>query len=97
MINDDKVFEILKEKLKNCKCPMCSCEDFIFVEGHSNLFIRKNEKLPALGGEIIQVVTVICDNCGFVSQHALGSLGLLGKQNAQQNDRKEGENGNKKD
>ena len=77
----EKVVEILKKKKCNSPCPRCSSRDWS-IEG----FLNQSLQQPMLwagmviGSPSIPSVIIICTNCGFMSHHALGSLGLLPKQ-----------------
>jgi len=77
----EKVIEILKEKNVILPCPRCSGRNWS-IEG----FLNQSLQQPMLwqgmviGGPSIPSAVVVCTNCGFISQHALGSLGLLPKQ-----------------
>lgn len=59
------------------KCPMCGNNHFIIADGYFNTFMQDDLRQTNLGGPSIPSIPVICDNCGFVSMHALGILGLL--------------------
>jgi hypothetical protein len=61
-------------------CPRCANTSFSLIPGYASF-----QLLPDLnhlgdvviGGASLPVVIVVCTRCGFLSQHALGSLGLL--------------------
>ena len=72
----DKILKIIP----NPECPMCHNRKFAIMDSyflnpviedyhHASVFMRKS--VPA--------ASIICTNCGFISQHALGILGLLDK------------------
>jgi ribosomal protein S27AE len=62
-------------------CPMCSNKSFTLVEGYFNNTIQTNFTNVLIGGTSIPSAVLVCSNCGFMSQHALGVLGLLPKEN----------------
>lgn len=65
----------LKKKIPHWKCPICGCTHFRMLDGFSqNRFIDFTSKDKMY---TIPVVSIGCENCGFISQHALGALGLL--------------------
>ena len=74
----------LKEKgVKADKCPMCNSNHFIIADGYFNHQIAAKNAIIAnggavyLGGPSIPSIAIVCTNCGFISQHSLGVLGLL--------------------
>lgn len=89
-----KVIQELNKKLgpSGAKCPMCGNKHFIIADGYFNTFVQDDLNDINLGGPSIPSISIICSNCGFMSQHALGVLGLLPKQNS---DEKEGGNNGK--
>lgn len=74
-----KVGEALQKRQPNLACPMCQNKNFIMADGYFNNSMQTNLEGFELGGPSIPTVAIICNNCGFVSQHALGVLGLLPK------------------
>ena len=73
-----KIVEALSQKVPQLKCPMCSHQKFSLAEGYFNNFLQ-DLKSVSLGGPSIPTTAIVCENCGFVSQHALGALKLLPK------------------
>ena len=75
----EKVVEILKEKNVILPCPRCSGRNWS-VEGFFNQPLQSIKwQGVVFGGPSIPSVVIVCKNCGFMSQHALGTLGLLPK------------------
>lgn len=60
-------------------CPMCKKErSWVLADGYFNEPIQGDlDQGLVIGGPSIPSVALICSNCGFMSQHALGALGLL--------------------
>lgn len=77
----NKLDEIGIKKL----CPMCGHNVFSLADGYFNQTLENDLAHRTLGGPSIPCVVIICNKCGFTSQHALGVLGLLPE--------KEGKNG----
>jgi predicted RNA-binding Zn-ribbon protein involved in translation (DUF1610 family) len=68
----------LQEKGVNMPCPRCGNPTFSLVEGYFVQPIQNDLRGGlVIGGPAIPSVIVICNKCGFISQHALGPLGLL--------------------
>lgn len=72
-----KIASILSSKISHLECPMCHKNNFVILDGYFNLPINANYKGVVLGGPTIPAIGIVCANCGFISQHALGVLGLL--------------------
>lgn len=84
-----EIASILNEKLRGLTCPMCHQDNFIIADGYFNNVIQDHLDGIVLGGPTIPTVSIICANCGFVSQHALGVLGLLPSKNKENNEKKD--------
>jgi RNase P subunit RPR2 len=92
MISQDekqKIAQRLGDKLKDIICPMCHQDNFIIADGYFNNVIQDNLDGLVLGGPTIPTVSIICANCGFVSQHALGVLGFLPVKNVKNKEKKD--------
>jgi hypothetical protein len=92
MTNNQKELLIKTLELKGVKsvCPMCGNHHFILADGYFSNTLQGDTKNLSLGGAGIPTIPIVCSNCGFVSQHALGVLGLLPKEENEdkQNDNK---------
>ncbi len=73
----DKIIKTLEGRSANHPCPRCGNQQFSLADGYFSQPLQ--EKLGSLvfGGPAIPSVVVVCNQCGFISQHALGTLGLL--------------------
>jgi len=83
----NKIIEALNKKEVNQPCPRCSSNNFSVV-GESEITVAQTPAhtgllggLASLGQQQTMMPTIIvtCDNCGYISQHAQASLGLLPK------------------
>ena len=72
-----EIISKLNERIQGLTCPMCHQHGFIIADGYFNNPIQDNLNSFNLGGASIPTTAIICSHCGFVSQHALGALGLL--------------------
>ncbi len=82
MISDEEKDELkssIESKIHNLTCPMCQNKSFSMADGYFLNNMQKDLHSVNLGGQAIPTIGIICNNCGFVSQHALGSLGMLNK------------------
>ena len=61
-------------------CPMCGQRKWTLLDAYLNHNLQA-ELTGALviGGPSVPSLAIVCGNCGFLSQHALGALGLLGQ------------------
>jgi hypothetical protein len=59
-------------------CPRCSNSQFMLLPGYFNQTIQPELAGGlVIGGPSLPTVVLICSRCGYLSQHALGVLGLL--------------------
>jgi uncharacterized Zn finger protein len=72
----NEVVAKLNEKGVRMPCPRCGQAKFSIV-GESFIAIQENPNAIVIGGPSIPTVIVACDNCGYITQHAKGPLGLL--------------------
>lgn len=59
------------------KCPMCGNNSFSVADGYFSNVIQNNLDSLKIAGPSIPAISIICSKCGFISMHALGTLGLL--------------------
>lgn len=91
MLKDDerkKIVDILNQRIGQSSCPICHKGHFSIVDGYSSNILANSYHEINLGGSVLPFVMLVCDNCGFISQHALGTLGLLVKQEESQDKKK---------
>ncbi|MBR4823890.1 MAG: hypothetical protein IKZ86_03765 [Spirochaetaceae bacterium] len=89
MISQEKKQEIiqaLNSKQFNIRCPMCGKNSFTLADAYIRLELQDDLHNINLGGPSIPTASIICTNCGFVSLHALGILGLLNKDSPKENE-----------
>jgi ribosomal protein S27AE len=72
-----RIIEALNEKGAKLPCPRCGNESFALLDGYFNHTLQTELKGIIIGGPSVPSVVVTCVRCGFLSQHALGVLGLL--------------------
>ncbi len=78
-----EIIKTLDERGAKLPCPRCGNPHFILIDGYFNQTIQTELQGIVLGGPSIPSVVVACSRCGFLSQHALGILGLLPKEETQ--------------
>jgi predicted RNA-binding Zn-ribbon protein involved in translation (DUF1610 family) len=75
-VNQDRskrIVDALKSKGVNKPCPRCGHLHFGFVAEST---IPISEPGVVWGGPVVPTVVVACNNCGFITQHALGALDI---------------------
>lgn len=72
----NKAAEKLTAKRATFPCPRCGNAKFILAETMVSLPLQPNTNAFHIGGPVIPVVPVVCDNCGWVSLHSLFALGF---------------------
>ena len=76
----DKIVKALRDREARLPCPRCGNQNFSLVDGYFNQPIQRELEGMVLGGPSIPYIAVVCTRCGFLSQHALGALGMLPKE-----------------
>lgn len=74
-----EIAAIIKSRITVLKCPMCGLNSFTISDGYVFNEVHDDYKHRVIGGAGIPSVLLVCSNCGFISQHAIGALGLLKK------------------
>lgn len=62
------------------KCPLCGNSQFSLADAYIRNDLQGDLRNISIGGPSIPAIAIICNNCGFISQHALGALDLLPKE-----------------
>lgn len=73
-----EIIDALNQKGVNRPCPRCGNNSFS-TAGETLLSLQDLSKQPAafvIGGQSIPAAIVICDRCGYITQHALVPLGV---------------------
>ena len=77
----NKVITRLNERFgkhgKELACPLCSNKNFIVADAFFVNILQPDINKMTLSGKSVPTIGIMCDNCGFMSQHSLGILGLL--------------------
>lgn len=73
----DALDKRLKARATQLRCPMCSQPHFSIADAYIRNQLQPDLQSVNLGGPSIPTIAIICSNCGFLSQHAIGVLGLL--------------------
>jgi predicted Zn-ribbon and HTH transcriptional regulator len=83
----EKIANELNRRLKKpLTCPMCQNNSFTMASGYFHNSLQNNLVNLNIGSPSLPTIAIICEKCGFVSQHALGILGLLPETKNEKND-----------
>jgi hypothetical protein len=69
------ILSSLKSRIKGT-CPMCNASNWAIDSDVVAAQSSHDEAGAPIGGRYIPLVQMICLNCGFVSLHAIGALGV---------------------
>ena len=83
-LTEDRKKEIvarLRERGAPKECPMCGNLDWTILDGYVHMTVRDkigNNQFNGAGlsSGFIPLVGLVCEKCGYFSQHAVGVLGL---------------------
>jgi len=77
-VDRNKIAEILTKKGVKNPCHRCNSNQFSVLDGYSNMILQDDIKQGlVIGGPSVPVVLVACSNCGAITSHAIGALGLF--------------------
>jgi hypothetical protein len=71
----EKILSSLRTKAK-AHCPMCGGTNWELWEEMVGAMAASPQGGIGIGGPYIPMVQIVCTNCGFVSHHAVGVLGI---------------------
>lgn len=72
-----RILQALQQRGAIVACPRCRHQQYEMVGGYFTNLIQQDLVSFQIGGPAVPCVVLICQQCGFVAQHALGPLGLL--------------------
>jgi hypothetical protein len=79
-IDRKAITKALEAKGATRPCERCGNSNFTLLEEFSGLNLQKDFGTVSLGGPSVPAAIIICTNCGNITLHALGALGLLPKE-----------------
>ena len=75
----DALTERVRKNGRSFTCPMCGNNHFVLLDSYIRNDVQDDFDGVRLGGPTVPAAAIICESCGFISQHALGTLSLLPK------------------
>ena len=75
----------LIEKGATLPCHRCGKSEFAIIEGATNFQLQETLNLDGgivIGGASMPVIHIVCTNCGAITSHAIGGLGLINLKSA---------------
>lgn len=80
----EKMIEELDKRIdklnKNFQCPICKHKNFNVIDGFTKRNIDQNLSIINFGMNIPSV-SIVCTNCGYIADFAIGALGFLESKN----------------
>lgn len=71
------VIAALRNRLMRIECPMCHHNQFTLVEGSFANVIQEELPKIKIDGKYIPSISIVCNHCGFISQHAARILNVM--------------------
>lgn len=71
------ITKVMQARVPNMRCPMCGNTSFQFVEGYHLQRMQCQIFLDSKLKHIMPTITLVCQHCGFVSQHAIGAMNMI--------------------
>lgn len=77
--DEQLIINKLNEKKAFLPCHRCGNEQFTVLRGFANIIVQDilEPNTLSIGGPTIPIINVACNNCGAITQHAIGALGML--------------------
>lgn len=73
-----EIVQALASRVDKMECPFCHQGKFTLIDGYITDSVQKDFINLVIGSKTtLPSVALVCNNCGFISQHSLGILGLL--------------------
>lgn len=70
-----KLINSILERVPNYHCPICGSHSFSIVDGFAQVQLQNElSRTVVLGGQVIPTFMIVCNNCGFISHHAVGII-----------------------
>ncbi len=81
-IDKNEIAQKIQEKGAIKPCHRCGKNQFTVLDGFSIIPLQEDSNARGLvvGGPNVPVALIVCNNCGAITQHALGALGPLPQQ-----------------
>lgn len=79
-VTDEIIAELekrLKAKGTSLKCPICARQDFFLTPSYTHRALSDKINSLNLGGKLIPSLSLVCNNCGFILDFAVGTLGFI--------------------
>jgi predicted nucleic-acid-binding Zn-ribbon protein len=83
-LNSEKIIKILRDKNATLPCPACGHDGFTLLDGDfiQEFIVWGESPLGPLGvrpgpsRRSLNYIVLVCDNCGYIRQHAKKPLGI---------------------
>ena len=89
-MNSEEIIQILKDKKATKPCPACGQDSFTLLDGDLTQEFMASGALSGSafpsaglalqpGRRLLNYIVLVCDNCGYLRQHAMKPLGITPK------------------
>ena len=72
----ERLIAALSAKGATKPCPRCGHGHFEVV-AESVVQVQTDPRVISIGGTVVPTVVIGCKNCGYLTEHALGTLGMM--------------------
>ena len=77
-MDTNKVAKLLQDRGVKLPCHRCGAVNFTVIDGYASFPVQPEVSGNVIiGGPAVPAALVACNNCGAITAHALGALGLL--------------------
>ena len=88
-LDKNEIIKLLKERGATNPCQRCGKSSFSVIDNYSTLNLHNElDGSIRISGPNVPVALVVCTNCGAITAHALGALGLLPIRKEEKNGKK---------
>lgn len=79
MEEKDKIMIVaaLEQRVGKLECPICHQSKYTFLDGYFIDVVQEDYKTVKLGGRMLPMVVLVCNQCGHIDKFSLGVLGFL--------------------
>ncbi|WP_435748134.1 hypothetical protein [Nocardioides sp. SYSU DS0663] len=75
-LDKEQLVAALRAKGVKATCPMCAHNSWSTLDGYFAHSISSDLQNVQIGANMVPIVAIGCDNCGFLSQHVAATLNL---------------------
>lgn len=74
----NKIIKKISDVMPGLECPMCHNKQFVIVDGFFPNMVYDDYNASIMNyTKGMPSFAIVCNKCGFISNHSLGALGLM--------------------